>query len=213
MEKRKHLFWSPCAAHCINLMLEDIASMKQIKNTLDQAKMITWFIYNSVKVVNLMKEFTNDRNLLRPGITHFATEFISFESLIRYEADLKRMYTTNKWREFNKDRNIKSLRDKVSNLILTDWFWKKAGEVQTIMEPLVKILKLVDQDKKSIVSIIYEAMDRAKLAIKASVKQWEKYWEVIDRKWEGQLHSHLHAASNKKIIYIFFIIFFKYKLL
>ena len=157
MEKRKHLFWSPCAAHCINLMLEDIASMKQIKNTLDQAKMITWFIYNSVKVVNLMKEFTNDRNLLRPGITHFATEFISFESLIRYEADLKRMYTTNKWREFNKDRNIKSLRDKVSNLILTDWFWKKAGEVQTIMEPLVKILKLVDQDKKSIVSIIYEA--------------------------------------------------------
>ncbi|RVW95213.1 hypothetical protein CK203_025594 [Vitis vinifera] len=25
-------------------------------------------------------------------------------------------------------------------------------------------------------------MDRAKLAIKASVKQWEKYWEVIDRR-------------------------------
>ena len=23
MEKRKHLFWSPCAAHCIDLMLED----------------------------------------------------------------------------------------------------------------------------------------------------------------------------------------------
>ena len=41
MEKRKHLFWSPCAAHCIDLMLEDIGSMKQIKETLDQAKMIT----------------------------------------------------------------------------------------------------------------------------------------------------------------------------
>ncbi|RVW98295.1 hypothetical protein CK203_034366 [Vitis vinifera] len=38
-------------------------------------------------------------------------------------------------------------------------------------------------------------MDRAKLAIKASVKQWEKYWEVIDRRWEGQLHRHLHAAG------------------
>ena len=75
------------------------------------------------------------------------------------------------------------------------------------MEPLVKVLKLVDQDKKSTVSIIYEAMDRDKLTIKASVKQWEKYWEVIDRKWEGQLHNHLHAAGNKKIIYIFFIIF------
>ncbi|RVW76001.1 hypothetical protein CK203_052802 [Vitis vinifera] len=63
------------------------------------------------------------------------------------------------------------------------------------MEPLVKVLKLVDQDKKPTLSIIYEAMDRAKLAIKASVKQWEKYWEVIDRRWEGQLHRHLHAAA------------------
>ena len=41
MEKRKHLFWSPCAAHCIDLMLKDIGSIKQIKKTLDQAKMIT----------------------------------------------------------------------------------------------------------------------------------------------------------------------------
>ncbi|RVW85526.1 hypothetical protein CK203_044098 [Vitis vinifera] len=63
------------------------------------------------------------------------------------------------------------------------------------MEPLVKVLKLVDQDKKPTLSIIYEAMDRAKLVIKASVKQWEKYWEVIDRRWEGQLHRHLHAAA------------------
>ena len=110
MKKRKHLFWSPCAAHCIDLMLEDIASMKQIKETLDQAKMITEFIYNNLKVVNLMKVFTKDRDLIRPGITHFATEFISFESLIRYEADLKRMCTTNEWHEFNKDRSRKSLR-------------------------------------------------------------------------------------------------------
>ena len=59
------------------------------------------------------------------------------------------MCITNKWREFNKDRSRKSLRDKVTNLILTDQFWNKAGEVQTIMEPLVKVLKLVDQDKKT----------------------------------------------------------------
>ena len=175
MEKRKHLFWSPCAAHCIDLMLEDIGNMKQIKETLDQAKMITSFIYNSSKVVNLMKVFTKDRDLLRPGITRFATEFISLQSPIRYEGDLKMMCTTNEWHEFNKDRSRKNLRDKVSSLILTDRFWKKAKEVQIIMEPLVKVLKLVDQDKKPTLSIIYEAMDKAKLAIKASVKHWERY--------------------------------------
>ena len=78
------------------------------------------------------------------------------------------------------------------------------------MEPLIKVLKLVDQDKKPTLSIIYEAMDIVKLAIKVSVKKWEKYWEVIDRRWEGQLHKHLYAGSNKKnSLYIFF----KYKLL
>ena len=44
IEKKKNLFWSPCAFHCIDLMLENIGSMKQIKETLDQAKMIISFI-------------------------------------------------------------------------------------------------------------------------------------------------------------------------
>ena len=33
MEKRKHLFWSSRAAHCIDLMLEDIGNINQIKET------------------------------------------------------------------------------------------------------------------------------------------------------------------------------------
>ena len=173
MEKHKHFFWYPCAVHCIDLMLEDIRSMKKIKETLDQEKMITRFIYNSLKVVNLMKVFTKDRDILRLGIIGFSTKFISLQSLISYEGDLKMMCTTNEWREFNKDRSRKSLRDNVSNLILTDRFWKNAKEVQMIMEPLVNVLKLVDQDKKPTLLIIYEAMDRAKLAINASVKHWK----------------------------------------
>ena len=62
MEKRKYLFWSLCAAYCIDLMLEDIGSVKSVKETLDDAKMITSFIYNSLKVVNVMKLFTRDRD-------------------------------------------------------------------------------------------------------------------------------------------------------
>ena len=54
----------------------------------------------------------------------------------------------------------------------------------------MKVLKLVDQDKKPTLSIIYEAIDIAKLAIKASVKHWERYWEVIDIRWENQLRRH-----------------------
>ena len=64
-----------------------------------------------------MKLFIRDRNLLRPAITRFATEFISIESLIRCEQDLKRMCTTTEWHEFNKERSKRNMRDKISNLI------------------------------------------------------------------------------------------------
>ena len=40
------------------------------------------------------------------------------------------------------------------------------------MDPLVRVLKIVDQDNKPTLSIIYEAKDRAKLTINASNKNW-----------------------------------------
>ena len=46
------------------------------------------------------------------------------------------------------------------------------------MEYLVKVLKLVYQNKKLTLSIIYKAMDRDKLTITTSVKNWE----VIDKR-------------------------------
>ena len=106
------------------------------------------------------------------------------------------MCTIDEWREYNSERSRRSVAAKVSDLILTDQFWKRAAEVHKIMEPLVLILKVVDQDKKPTLSVIYEGMDRAKLALKASVKNWKKYWHVIDVRWEGQLHRHLHAAGT-----------------
>ena len=43
-------------------------------------------------------------------------------------------------------------------------------EVQNNMDSLVIVLKIVEQDKKHTLYIIYEVMDRAKLTINASNK-------------------------------------------
>ena len=121
------------------------------------------------------------------------------------------MCTTTEWCELRGRRSARdqisrrSARDQISNLIQTDRFWKKAREVQNIMNLLVRVLKIVDQDKKQTLSIIYEAMDRAKLAIKASNTNQKKYWDIIDKRWERQLHRHLHAAGNS-FTYLQFII-------
>ncbi|XP_075515561.1 uncharacterized protein LOC142550208 [Primulina tabacum] len=180
MIKRPHLFWSPCAAHCIDLMLEDIGMMSKVKKFIDKANQITSFIYNNDKIVNLMKIYTNDREL---------------ESLVRYCQDLKRLCTSIEWQEYKNTSKRRKDAEKIAAIILDTRFWKTARDICAIMEPLVKFLKLVDQDNKPTLSIIYEAMDRYKLSIKESVKDCQSYWDVIDERWYSQLHQHLHAAA------------------
>ncbi|KAL7197440.1 hypothetical protein ACSBR2_020057 [Camellia fascicularis] len=92
MQKRKNLYWTGCAAHCIDLMLEDIGKKKSVAKVLDCAKVITRFIYNSNWVVDFMKRFTGDRELLRPVITRFATNFITLESIVKHKTALQDMF-------------------------------------------------------------------------------------------------------------------------
>jgi hypothetical protein len=41
MERVPTLFWSPCAAHCLDLMLEDIGNLKDFKKPIARAKRVT----------------------------------------------------------------------------------------------------------------------------------------------------------------------------
>jgi hypothetical protein len=39
------LFWTPCAAHCLDLMLEDIGKLKDFNKPIARAHHVTTFIY------------------------------------------------------------------------------------------------------------------------------------------------------------------------
>ncbi|KAL7585739.1 hypothetical protein Lser_V15G44315 [Lactuca serriola] len=57
-EKYPHIYWTPCAAHCINLMLEDIFKLPHLKKTLDRAIAVNSYIYNRTLLLNMMRDFT-----------------------------------------------------------------------------------------------------------------------------------------------------------
>jgi hypothetical protein len=77
-------------------------------------------------------------------------------------------------------------------------FWKKVAEIVKIAKPLVKVLRLVDGEKLAM-GYIYEAMDQEKEQIKATYKdRVSKYgpiWDIIDCRWNNQLHCPIHAAG------------------
>lgn len=71
------IFWTSCATHSINLLLESIARLPKFKETIQAAKKFTIFIYAHHKTLALMRSFTGKRDIVRPGVTRFASSFLT----------------------------------------------------------------------------------------------------------------------------------------
>lgn len=80
-EKRPGIFWSSCAAHTVNLMFEDIVKLAKISKYMDKAKALTLLIYTHEKTFAMMRHHTNEKDMVRPGVTRFATTFLTLQSL------------------------------------------------------------------------------------------------------------------------------------
>ncbi|KAL4386785.1 hypothetical protein GQ457_09G024120 [Hibiscus cannabinus] len=159
MSKRIHLYWTSCAAHCLDLCLEDIGKKSSVARVLEEVKKVTCFIYNHIWTVDLMKKYTN-------GIQRI--QMWTKKSGPAYEA---------------------------KKIVLGKDFWKKATDIIKVYEPLVKVLRLVDSDEKPTMGFIYEAIDRAKRAIKENCRYSTEYESIIDNRWNF-MHSDLHSAEH-----------------
>ena len=95
MQKRKCLFWTPCAAHCLDLMLEDFE--KRIKDhnyTIAKGKKITMYIYSRAMFLNWLRDFTTGRELIRSTATRFATSYLTLSCLNEFKGELMAMFSS-----------------------------------------------------------------------------------------------------------------------
>ncbi|KAG8487093.1 hypothetical protein CXB51_020676 [Gossypium anomalum] len=165
MLKRKHLYCTSCAAHCLDLYLEDIGKKPSVAKVLDEAKKVTCFIYNHIWTVDLMKKYTQGKQILRPALTRFATHFIQLEEITRQKQGLRDMFNSKEFKESKWGQQKSGPAYEAKKIVLGKDFWKKANDLIKVYEPLVKVLRLVDSDEKPTMGFIYEAVDRAKRAI------------------------------------------------
>lgn len=54
--EKHNLFWTPCAAHCIDFMLKDMGKLETVRNAVEDSRTITNFIYNHGYVLAMMRE-------------------------------------------------------------------------------------------------------------------------------------------------------------
>ncbi|XP_011099989.2 uncharacterized protein LOC105178251 [Sesamum indicum] len=195
--KYPHLYWSPCEAHCIDLMFEDIFKLSNLKKTYERGVMINAYIYNRPPLLDIMRNFTKSTEMVRPTKTHFATAFLTLKRFHVQKGNLRKMFTSEQW---TKSRYAREAQGKlVASVILMPSFWNHILYIIKVVGPLVKVLRLVDGERKPPIGYIYDAMDRAKEAIAASFSNNEEKYEdvfaLIDARWNVQLHRPLHAAG------------------
>ena len=89
MERHLTIFWSPCAAHCLDLMLKDIGKLEWVKPCVERAKNICKYIYNHAFVLNTMRKYRGDRYLAQPSITRPTSNFITLKSLLTSREELR----------------------------------------------------------------------------------------------------------------------------
>ncbi|RVW36785.1 hypothetical protein CK203_113959 [Vitis vinifera] len=66
--KKFNLYWTPCAAYCIDLMLEDIRKRPSTAEVIRNARKITNFIYNHCWLLAEMRKYCGG-DIVRPGAT------------------------------------------------------------------------------------------------------------------------------------------------
>ncbi|CAN1125338.1 hypothetical protein LINPERPRIM_LOCUS31624 [Linum perenne] len=97
MEKRQHLFWTPCAAHCLDSMLEDLEKKFPVhKTTIAKGKTITNYIYGRAMLISMLKEFTKGGELIRLAVTRFATAYLTLGCLSEHKGDLMSMFSSSR---------------------------------------------------------------------------------------------------------------------
>ena len=60
----KHINWSPCAAHCLNLIFKDICKLNHIAELARRASKVTIFVYNHVALLSWLRKREGSTEIL-----------------------------------------------------------------------------------------------------------------------------------------------------
>jgi len=143
-----------------------------------------------------LRHFTEGRETIRPGVTRFASAFLTLNSMLEKD-QLRKMVVHNRW-DTLKDVKSKKGKDATAT-ILSPTFWKDVKLCLSVFEPLVKVLRLVDGDVKPSMGFLYGELLKAKREIKEAYgnvqSRYNEVIAIIDKKIKGRLDSPLHLTA------------------
>ncbi|CAL4932689.1 unnamed protein product [Urochloa decumbens] len=194
--KRPNMFWTKCAASCVDLILEDIGHIPLIKKTITKARSLTAFIYGQTHLLDMARQYTDQQDLVHVGITYYTTCCLNLRSLYDKRVELMNMFVSKEWEDSKLSKG--AVGKKFYNLVVSNEFWDGVLYVINCFEPLVDVLRRMGSGIASM-ACIYGDLKNAKKEIALRCENKEEHylpvWEYIDFRSDLDLKTPLHLAG------------------
>jgi hypothetical protein len=162
------------------------------------------FITNHHKSLALFRELS-DLDLLKPGETRFATNFIMLDRMLKVKAALQQLVVGPAFTGWNEHSQQAEEGDYVRDIVVSGQFWKGVKELLALSEPVVlrqcdrgipivgKIyykMYLVGQDLVALKNGTHEKHE----GVRISAAKFDQVHALWEKRWE-MLHSDMHSAG------------------
>ncbi|KAL4573628.1 hypothetical protein LXL04_020441 [Taraxacum kok-saghyz] len=166
----KHIFWSSCCVHSLNLIFKDMAKkFEWLSETYKRGKGIVKFFLNHTHALAFFRD-NSKLQLLKVAQTRFASHYILLKRLTECRKALATTIVLNSWPEWvNKvDEHTRLIANKVADTIKDEDFWDDIAYILAITKPIFYMVKFCDGEGPKMEKI-YERLDNMKGQIKEAM--------------------------------------------
>lgn len=192
-----NFFWTGCAAHCVDLILKEVSRVPEVKKYLIEGQTILRYFYNHSQSLALMRE-TCGGDLIRVGLTRFATHFLAMQSLLSKKIELRGLMTSEAWGALKQTRpgsERRAMRE-VEKILLDNSFWGAIKGLVRCLEPIVQLLRLVDGDKRPTMGMLHRWIELTLDKIRRLSGDQTWLLNIFKHRWHNQLGHKLHQAGT-----------------
>ncbi|KAH7423634.1 hypothetical protein KP509_12G065100 [Ceratopteris richardii] len=189
------IVWTPCAAHSIDLLIEDLGKIPWIHSIFSTCHKVVSLFTKRPKLLAIFRSYS-ELDILKPAKTRFAYMCIVMERLLRVRQALMQTVVSTEWTAW--DGHTTPRADFVRITCLSDSFWRDVEALVRAIHPLYSVLRIVDMEGSTL-GLVYEFMDRVGESLSRCphltldrIEQlqavWRDRWDWFHRPIHGMAH-------------------------
>ena len=157
------IVWTPCASHCLDLLMEDMGKLPWMKEVVGEALSIVTFFTTKHKVLSMYRSHSK-LELKKPSSTRFAYIWLLLERLYDVKSALRQTVVSTMWNEWD-EAGSQEARD-MQRKCLNENFWMRVRAIVVAITPYYRTLRMTDMEGATL-GLLIHFMREAKVELEA----------------------------------------------